>query len=217
MKFHGMLAALAVCLAASPAWAVYDEIVEPTPQDFGGNLQTSASGDYDGGPYYYVNNWGANENPSARMRYILPTLPSGERMYNIYAWNPTANSNQWHIVNVNSDGQDLAGSTPNISWAGQFGTNAQWLQYPADSAPGGQWIKLGPGPQSDPAADGGSGVYMNPVAGSPEVYVKYQPWYNGSIAFGAIRVVEVIPEPATVALAGMGLVGMALVARRRRR
>lgn len=217
MRFTPVLVSLAVVLSATPALAVYDQIVEPTPQGFGGNLQTSPTGDYNGGAFYYINDWGNNESASARMRYILPALPSGERMYNIYGWEPATNSNQWHIVNVNSDGQDLAGSTPNISWGGMFGTNAQWLQMPSDSLAGGAWVKLGPGPQSDAAADGGHGVYMNPAAGSPEVYVKYQPWYNGAIAFGAIRVVEVIPEPATAALAALGMVGVAIAARRRTR
>jgi uncharacterized protein (TIGR03382 family) len=207
--------ALASALIAAPAMAAYDVIVEPSPSGFGGNLQTSPTGDYDGGSYYFVNDWGNNESASARMNYALPPLPAGEHIYNVYAWNPTANSSQWHIVNVNSDGADSAGSSPNISWTGLFGTNAQWLQYPADSPtiPMGAWVKLGPGPQSDPAADGGSGVYMNPAAGSPSVYVKYQPWYNGAIAFGAIRVVEV-PEPATLAIGGLS--GLALLGARRR-
>ena len=58
------------------------------------------------------------------MYYTMPVLlPDNERVYNIYAWEPTTHSNQLHVLNINSDGLDLAGKSPNISWAGQFGTN----------------------------------------------------------------------------------------------
>lgn len=196
------------CFAtATPAWALYDVIVEPSPQTFGaGTLQTSPTGDYDGGPFYYHPNWGNDtSSASAMVRYILPTLPAGERRYNIYAWNPLGSfSADWRAYNVNSDGLDSPGSSPWISWGGMFGTNAQWLKLDGEnpSTPKGAWVKLGAGPQADIANDGGRGVYMNPahqIPGSgvftkPEIYLKYQSFYDKSIAFTAIRVVE-IPEP----------------------
>jgi hypothetical protein len=218
MRRHILCGILALCggAAASPSWALYDEIVQPTPDGFWGfeidnpdasALKWSASGGHDGGGYYYIDNWGDEglfngDYQAARVYYYMPVLPYDERTYNIYAWNPAAHSDDWHILNINSDGQDLAGSTPNISWAGIFNTNAQWIQYP-DSQPPGAWIKLGPGPQTDASVDGGSGVYFNPPdgyhdptnVGAPKVYAKYQPWYNGSIAFSAIRIVEIVPPP----------------------
>lgn len=216
--FLGGVLALCSCMAANPAWAIYDQVVLPTPDGFWGfninnpsasALKWSPTGGHDGGGYYYVSNWGdeglftSGDYQSARVYYRMPVLPYNERMYNIYAWNPTANSSQWHILNINSDGLDSAGHSPNISWPGQFNTNAQWIQYPADGpiAQGG-WVKLGPGPQTDANADGGRGVYFNPPDGysnpsdvhAPSVYVKYQPWYNGDIAFSAIRIVEVVED-----------------------
>jgi PEP-CTERM motif len=206
-----LAAALATtALTATPAGAaIYDETVEPNPDGFWnnvpGSLQTSPTGDYDDGPYYYVYGWGADEANlgSARVYYNLPTLPSGEHLYNVYAWNPTANSNTWHILNVNADGSDTAGNSQYISWPGQFGTNAQWIAFDAENAPGGQWIRLGPGPQTDSSAYGGQAIHMNPVVAPPSLYVKYQPFCAGAIAFGAVRVVRAPDLPGDVNFDGV--------------
>ena len=139
----------------------------------------------------------------ARVYYNLPALPSGEHLYNVYAWNPAENSNAWHPLNVNADGSDTAGNSPNISWAGQFGTNAQWIAFDAENALPGQWIRLGPGPQTDPAAYGGQAIHMNPVVAPPSLYVKFQPFFTGAIAFGAIRVVRAPDIPGDVNFDGV--------------
>ncbi len=181
-------AATALAALAARA-AIYDATVEPSPDGFWNSvpeLQISPTGDYDNGPYYYIYNWGSLQGTSAepaRVWYDLPAMPAGEHLYNVYAWNPAENSNQWHAINANADGTD---SYPiqQISWVGQSGTNRQWIAFGADTQPGGQWIRLGPGPQMDPTAYGGQAFRMNPFLGPPRFYTTYQPWYNGAIACG---------------------------------
>lgn len=210
-KFSILAMGLAVMIMAAPASALYDVIVDDSDAqflDWDGNLLTSATGGYNNGGYRYVNNWGTSGPASARVRYYLPNIPSGERLYHVYAYSPSANSSQWHPLNVAADGTE--NFAQQISWAGQFGTNKQWIAFDAQNQGG--WVQLGPGPQTD-ASLGGQQVYITGDHGQPYLYVEYQGYFNNPIAFDAIRVVEV-PEPAS--LAGMGLMGLMVLRRRRK-
>lgn len=231
-RFWTGLFVAAVCFAPAQAWAVFDIIIDDADADFsewhGGILQTASGDNSYGNSYHYVTNWGLYNgidalpsNASARVFYKLPPavdFPAGERLYNIYAWSPESNWNQWHAVNVAGDGTE--NNSQNISWGGQFGTNKQWLAFDPNKAVdpimGGRWVKLGPGPQSDSTADGGSAVYLNPSAAEPYLYVEYQPWFSGTIAFDAIRIVE-LPEPSSAFLAAIGFTSFGVVVRRIRR
>jgi hypothetical protein len=222
----------AVFFAPTTARAAFDIIIDDSQADFsewhGGILQTATGDNSYGNSYHYVTGWGlyngvdaSPNNASARVFYKLPTnvdFPAGERLYNVYAWSPESNWNQGHVVDVAADGTE--NFAQNISWPGQFGTNKQWLALDPnkgiDPILGGRWVKLGPGPQSDASADGGTAVYLNPSSAEPYLYIGYQGYYEGTIAFDAIRIVEVVPEPSTAILAVMGMTTLGIVARRRR-
>jgi hypothetical protein len=212
--------------------AIFDVIIDDADVDFsewqGGILQTAFGDNSYGGSYHYVTNWGAYDgigqspsNASARAIYRLPSgvnFPAGERLYNIYAWSPQSNWDQWHPVNVAADGTDDIDQE--ISWPGMHGQNKQWLGFDSgasiDPELGGRWVKLGPGPQSDPNADGGHGVYIHQTSDKPYLYVEFQPWFTGTIAFDAIRIIEV-PEPGAALMATIGVAAMGVFARRRRK
>jgi hypothetical protein len=221
LNFWPVLAlACALGLGAAPAYAVYDVIVTPDqfiPQTWGGNLSQDTADAYPGdnaNGYYYTNNF-AN-SPSATIIIPLPAgMPSGWNAYNVYEWNPTAHGGQWHVVDIAGDG--TMNANPTMPWAGQFGTNHQYLQNPQDNPANlGGWYKLGPGPQADPSNDGGSGVWMSPDTGNgaPYLQIHYLGFESAPESFDAFRVVQVVPEPATGLLM---LVGGALMCVRRRR
>lgn len=204
MRLFSVMAALFAALTASQrAMAVYDVIVKPTVQGFSAQLQTSASGDYDGGSFYYHDDWGADSSSaSALVRYQLPTLPKGERIYNVYTWVPVENNTvNFSVLTARADGvQGAGGSTPFINgWPGMFGQDAQWAKFPLGPTAVGEWRKMGPGPQMDEYTDGGQAYFLNPahqIPGSgvftaPEFYIAYQPGAHERIAFTSIRVVEV--------------------------
>ena len=206
-----------------PAKAQYIATVTPDefmPQTWGSNLLSSTvdafPGDNSNG-YYYTDNYG--NSPSATMIIPLPPgMPSGWNDYNIYEWNPApANSQQWHVVDIAGDG--TMNNDPTMPWAGQFGTNHQYLQNPQPTATG--WVELGPGPQSDPTNDGGYGVWMNPSTGNgyPYLQIHYLGFENTPESFDAFRIVPVgtpVPEPGTLALLAASGVAVLLLARRRR-
>jgi hypothetical protein len=195
---RALLVMAALALVTAPAMAVYDVIVDDSSAQFldwnaPGLLQTSATGGYGGGGYHYVDSWGnddgGNASASERVRYYLPSLPSGTRSYAIYAWSPTAHSTQWHILNVTDN--DTTESYP--YYAGKsFNNDGGWLQLTEANV--------------DPAAGPDGGVFRlsGDTGHSAYVYIKYQPWYTANIAFDAIRVVEV-PEPSVAALLLLGV------------
>lgn len=210
---RALLAMAALAMVTAPAMAVYDVIVTPDQfnfQTWGGNLSYDTAGAYPGdnaAGYGYTNNFAAS--PSATIIIPLPAgMPSGWNAYNVYQWNPTAHSTQWHVVDIAGDG--TMNTNPTEPWAGQFGTNHQYLQNPQNNDGG--WVKLGPGPQSDSTLDGGSGVWMNPSTGNgyPYLQIHYLGFENAPESFDAIRVVEV-PEPS---IAAMLLLGVPFLRRR---
>lgn len=185
-------------------WALFDVIIDDSQAEFSlwnAGLEEGIGNDSYENNYHFVQGWGlldgTEQAESATVTYRLPpgvSFPSGERYYNIYAWMPEV-SWEWHTFDIAADGTN--NFQQDIDWAGQFGTNRQWIaadEHQAfDSELGGRWLKLGPGPQTDSSL-GGQIVYMDPdvpLTPDPYIYVKYQVFYNGLIAFDAIRIVEV--------------------------
>lgn len=221
-----LLAAAALVMSATPALAQYDHIITPDQFQFltwGGNLAFSTVGAYAGdnaSGYGWTANYG--NSPSATVIIPLPAgLPAGAHQYNIYEWIPTVNSVQWHVVDVAADGTMV--NNPNldpntgIPWAGQFGSNHQYLQDPQNNQGG--WLKLGVGPQTDSTVDGGSGVWINPSTGNsqyPYLQIHYLGFEGSPQTFDAFRVVQidVVPEPSVLTLGLLG--GFALLAGIRR-
>lgn len=226
MRWHGLTTfrlalagVLVLGLWAVPVFAAYDVIVTPdqfNPQTWGGNLSQDTVGAYPGdnaAGYYFTNNFG--NSPSATIVIPLPAgMPAGAHVYNVYEWDPSAHTTQWHVVDIAADGTlnnnpDHSQAT-GIPWSGAFGTNHQYLQNPQDGAGMnlGNWIELGPGPQSDPSLDSGSGVWINPSTGhgSPYLQIHYLGFENAPESFDAFRVVQIdaVPEPASGLLIFLG-------------
>jgi hypothetical protein len=205
-----LLAALALFVSATPARAQYDQIITPNQflfQTWGNNLQWSTLGAYPGdGPngYAWTANYGAT--PSASIIIPLPSgLPAGPHAYDIYEWIPSVLSVSWNLLYIAANGTT---NNPQlgIPWSGTNGSNLQYLQIPQNNQ--GAWVKLGPGPHSDPSLDGGCSVWMNPSTGLgyPYLQIHYLGFLSGEESFDAFRVVQidVVPEPSTIALGLLG-------------
>jgi hypothetical protein len=217
-----LLGAATLVMSAPEAFAQYDHTITPDQfnfQTWGGNLFTDTAGAYagDNATGYY---WTPDMTASASATIIIPLpagLQSGWHQYNVYEWIPTAHSSQWHVLDIAADG--TMNNNPTMPWAGQFGTDHQYISVGQDTAPGGAWLKLGPGPQTDSSNDGGQGVWINPTTGNGAPYLQMHllaSWETGPQSFDAIRLVQidVVPEPSTLALGLIG--GFALLAGIRR-
>jgi hypothetical protein len=191
-----------VGLLTSTAAAGWFQVVDDSAADFSlfnSGLITVNDSSAVGGSYHAIGDWGdSDDDASATVRYQLTNVPAGTHLYHISFSSPnnsvygtTGSIAQWHVFDVAADGTQNFNQT--IPWAGQFGTNKQWLGT-QDYKPG-EFTQLGPGPQNDISQGDGAEVWINGSASSsPYIYVKYQPFYTGPIAFDAIRVTSV-PAP----------------------
>ncbi len=214
LNFLPVLAlACALGLAAVPAFG--DIIVTPDQFTFTtwNNLQYDTTGAYpgdDASGYAYTNDY--SQSPSGLVNIPLSGLAPGWNLYRIYEWNPVVTS-QYHAVNVINNGIGYGTSVvPGEPWAGQFGTQQQWLEIHGSPAPG--WVQAGPGPQSDPAL-GGDQVWINGSGAPSYLQIHYSGFENTKETFDAFKVVQVVPEPASGLLMLVG--GVLTVVRRRRR
>lgn len=219
------VATTVVAISATQALAAWTQTVDDsaaTFSSFDGQLQTAIDPTAVGGSYHFISDWGDSNNASAIVKYQLSGVPAGNNLYHISFSSPTNSTfgtsgsiAQWHIFNIAADGTENF-PTQNIPWAGQFGTNNQYLGPNSGYNPG-AFTLLGPGPQNDATQGDGAEIWLNGSgSGQPYIYIKYQPWYTGPIAFDAITVTQV-PEPSTIALSTLGAVGIGLAAWRRRR
>ena len=193
-------------------------ILSDTADAYAGDTGTITTSSGTSTGYYYTNNYG--NSPSATIIVPLPAgMPSGWNAYDVYEWVPNVHSGgQFHVVDIAADGTMNANATE--PWVGQFGTNHQYLN--ANQADQGNWVELGPGPQSDSSNDGGYGVWINPSTGNgnPYLQIHYLGFENTPESFDTIRVVPVgtpVPEPGTLALLAAGGGAVLLLVRRRRR
>lgn len=143
------------------------------------------------------------------------TLPSDAQLFRVEAWGATAGGQDWQPVEAQYHGYagDAFPVDPSIPWAGQFGTNHQYIA--ADGTPG-SWKILGPGPQADTTAPA-DGTMMWMTGGSV-MYAKWDfPW-SIDRSWSMLRITQItgtVPEPASGLLMLLG--GVFMVQRRRSR
>jgi hypothetical protein len=238
MKLKSLcLLALACMLGlwAVPANAQFKEIITPNQfqmNTWGSNILSSSADAYSGDTatittpsttsagYYYTNNY--SNSPSATVVVPLGAMPAGWNAYDIYEWVPNVNNTSatYQVVNIGADGGAYEDNPPTEPWAGQFGTNQQWLSENENQQGG--WVELGPGPQSDSTNDSGYGVWIegNSGKGNPYLQIHYLGFENTPETFDAFAVVSVgtpVPEPGTLTLLAAGGAAVLLLVRRRRR
>lgn len=178
--------------------------------------------------------WELNGNNDLRVENGLyygtegPAVLNTPELYMIEFWDPGVGGNDWQPIESMYHGtwEDFP-MEDDIPWAGQHGTNHQWIGSEAGAATAGQWVSTGPGPQCpdspDYYASGSSNdsLYMWLTQGS-RVYAKWDfPWPI-SRSWSVLRLTQVtvdgvIPEPSSLIALGSGLLGLAGVVMRRRR
>lgn len=142
--------------------------------------------------------------------------PASAELFEVWTWVPKSDAhpfNAYNPIEVAFDGvlnQWEEGSmNPNIPWAGQFGTNHQWLNR--NQANQGDWVLAGPGPQSpEPGL-----VYAK--AGSFFFAKSNYGFYTDNDNYAASAIlVKVVPEPGSIIALGAGLVSFGGLLLRRR-
>jgi hypothetical protein len=127
------------------------------------------------------------------------SLPSTTELYSVKFYGTSAPSNNdWQPIEVDFNGSGPGNGEsqmdPNIPWAGQFGTNHQWIG--ADAKTPGSFISTGPGPQAPKSAaynaSGFDGTYMWMKSGS-WLYAKWGFSGDTRRSWSAIQVTQVTP------------------------
>ncbi|MGQ9809156.1 MAG: PEP-CTERM sorting domain-containing protein [Armatimonadota bacterium] len=162
-----------------------------------------------GGAVYH---WTAGFDGEARVRWRFDSsvhhgdAPTTAELFRVWTWVPKNDANPFNAYNpieVSFDGiVDEEGSmNPNIPWAGQFGTNHQWLNR--NLANQGDWVLAGTGPQA-------------PAPGL--VYAKAGSYFFAKSNFGfygpndrypaSAIMIQVVPEPGSLLAMGAGLASL---------
>ena len=93
-----------------------------------------------------------------------------------------------------------------IPWVGAYGTNHQYIGSEFSDGDRGLWVATGLGPHTPESNDynaGANGIYMW-LKDQSWLYAKWDfPW-GIDRTWSALRVTQITPEPATLALVGLG-------------
>ncbi len=160
--------------------------------------QSSGDSQYDGNAYGYASTGAVGVN---RVYWELSgdsvnngtPVPTTTELYRVELYGTTEPGHNTSYQPVESQFHGIVGEDypfdEDIPWAGQFGTNHQWIE--ADGADDGAWHVLGPGPQADgnPPADG---TMMWLTAGS-WLYAKWDFPFAIDRTWSALRLTQVAP------------------------
>lgn len=216
--------ATALALTAMPALGnVGDWWILPIDRLDGGGFTTLAGVGYDGTDAQQGSGidgvrrvwWNTNNVYESSLG---ATYPTDAQLFTVEAYLPTSGPLNWQPIETQYNG--YAGDTfpiePNIPWAGQFGTNHQWLGSEGPGA--GTWKPSGPGPQGPTDADfnaPGNGTFMWMTGGSV-LYAKWDYPFAIDRAWSMVRITQATPEPSSLVLLGIGIVAFGAVKSRRR-
>jgi len=132
-------------------------------------------------------------------------MPASMELFTIEFFVPTTGPLNWQPIETANVGEQEGQMNAMIPWAGQFGTNHQWVG--SENGTPGTWKSTGPGPQAPVSADynaAGNGIYvwLNKDA---QLYAKWNYPWDIDRAWSALRVTQVTPEPASAMLLLLGL------------
>ena len=138
-------------------------------------------------------------------------MPANLEEFTIEAFGCTSGGQDWQPIQVQINGYHGPLNwpiDPEIPWAGQFGTNHEWVG--SNGVPNGAWNPTGPGPQVHPDGNGSTPFIK---AGSV-LYAKWDFGWPITRTWDSIRITQVTPEPASALLL---LLGAPMLLRRKRR
>jgi hypothetical protein len=180
-----------------------------TPYSGAGYSGAQSSGDaqYVGNAYYRFGNdgvsrvyWQLSGNAIVGGQPTGNPVPTTTELYKIDFYGTSApGNNDWQPIegdfngSASGDGEGQMDSA--IPWAGEFGTNHQWIA--ADQKTVGQFRATGPGPHTPNSASynaGSNGIYMWLTSGS-WLYAKWNFGYNLGKSWSAIRLTQATPLP----------------------
>lgn len=132
-------------------------------------------------------------------------MPSTMELFTVEFFVPTTGPLNWQPIETANVGENEGQMNAVIPWAGQWGTNHQYVG--SENGTPGTWKTTGPGPQAPvdatyTAAGNGITMWMNKDA---SLYAKWNFGWDIDRAWSAIRVTQVTPEPASALLVLLGL------------
>jgi autotransporter-associated beta strand protein len=165
---------------------------------------------YNGSQAYSHAYTGPGDTSRVYWKFNNADVPTDARLYMVEWWDATPSGQDgWQPIEsqFNGDAGETYPIESQIPWAGEYGTNHQWIAGESTAFGGGTWRLAGAGPHSPDGysynadSDGNGSFYMWLKAGS-QLYAKWD--FPFAIADGnprtwaELRLTEVTPEPVTL-------------------